>query len=188
MTRFKSSVAPRIGVTLPLLLAAAVASADQTVQVGPDMTFSPATVSIAPGETITWNFNAPLPHTTTSDTNVGPEVWDSGVLTSGTFSHTFNTAGTYPYYCAVHSFPGGTLMNGVVEVLGGATPTVTPGVATATPTVTLTAFPTPSGGDPTATPSTPVAGIPLLDGAGLALAALALAAAGVLALFLAGRR
>ena len=152
------------------------------------MTFSPATVSIAPGETITWNFNAPLPHTSTSDTNVGPEVWDSGVQTSGTFSHTFNTPGTYPYYCAVHSFPGGTLMNGVVEVLGGATPTVTPGVATATPTVTLTAIQTPSGGVPTATPSTPVAGFPCSTARGPLFAALALAAAGVAALFLAGRR
>jgi plastocyanin len=171
-----------------LFTAVAIARADQTVQVGPDMAFSPASVSIAPGETITWNFNSPLPHTATSDVSTGPEVWDSGVQSSGTFSHTFNTPGTYPYYCAVHSFPGGTLMNGVVEVLGGATPTVTPSVAPATPTVTPTPIGTPSGGVPTLTPSTPAAGIPVLDGLGRVLAALALAAAGVIALLLAGRR
>lgn len=209
----------RVATAALLPIAVGVARGDQTVQVGPDMTFAPATVSVVPGETVTWNFNPPLPHTTTSDTNTGPEVWDSGILSTGTFSHTFNTPGTYPYHCAVHSFPGGTMMNGVVEVLGGATPTATSPAATATRTPTATPTPivsspsptatttspvptgtatvapsatttpigTPSGGVPTTTPSTPAAGIPALDARGRALAVLALAAAGVAALFFARR-
>ena len=98
-----------------LILVAAVMRADQNVNIGPGNTFSPADVTITPGETITWTWLAPL-HSTTSDSQVGPEVWDSGVRNFGTFSHTFNTPGNYPYYCSVHSFPGGTMMNGIIRV------------------------------------------------------------------------
>jgi plastocyanin len=189
------------------LVPCAVFGVDQTVQVGPGMTFSPANVTVAPGEMVTWNFNEL--HTSTSDSQIGPETWDSGQLSSGTFSHTFNTPGTYPYHCFIHSFPGGTLMNGVVEVSGvGATPTPTATPPTQpTPTATFT----PPGATPTATPTTPApatptatppapgpsatpvsgvgpAGIPDLDAGSRALLALALAAAGVAALLLTQRR
>lgn len=155
---FRPGSLPREAVLSTVLSVAALTApvlADQTVQVGPGTQFSPSTVTVAPGETVTWNFQAF--HTSTSDTPIGPEVWDSGFLSSGTFSHTFNTPGSYPYYCQVHSSPGGTAMNGVVVVSGlGATPT-----PTATPTATVT--PTPQ---PTATPATPIAPsspIPTLD-------------------------
>lgn len=152
------------------------------MQVGPGNSFSPATVTVAPGEMVTWEFFAL--HTTTSDTQSGPEFWDSGLLSSGTFSHTFNTPGSYPYYCALHSFPGGTLMNGVVQVTGaGATPT-------ASPTSTPTSTPTPPAGGPTATPvgGPGTAGIPDLGAGGRLLLALALAAAGLAALLHSQRR
>lgn len=205
-----------------LLLAFAVATAlavgsalaDQTVQVGPGRFFSPSTVTVAPGEAVIWNFNEL--HTSTSDATTGPEVWDSGFLSSGTYSHTFTTPGNYPYYCAVHSFPGGTAMNGVVQVVGaGATPTttstplstatptstssptatVTPTLsaptATVTPTATSPALPSatataPPGG-PTATPPASATSIPALDVRGRLALALLLAAAGVAALLLARR-
>lgn len=236
MTRSKRGAPARLCVAAAALfpISVAIARGDQTVQVGPGLVFSPATVSVAQGEAVIWSFVDPLmSHSTTSDATTGPEVWDSGERSSGTFSHTFNTPGTYEYYCFVHSSAGGTLMNGVVEVLGGATPTVTspPATATATPTRTATFPPatatrtvtltpivsgptptatttsavptatatvaplatttpigTPSGGVPTTTPSTEAAGIPALDLRGRALTAIALAAAGVAALFLARRR
>jgi plastocyanin len=161
---------------LVALLDAAELRADQSVQVGPGTVFSPSTVTVSPAEAVIWSFQAF--HTSTSDTATGPEVWDSGFRSSGTFSHTFQTPGTYPYYCRVHSFPGGTVMNGVVQVLGaGVTPTSTPIPPTATPTPNESATPVPPG-----------APIPALDSRGRMLFALALAAAGVMALFLSGRR
>jgi len=189
-----------------LLFAAAHAlTADQTVTVGPGLAFSPATVTVAPGETVTWDFQAL--HTSTSDSTKGPEVWNSGILSSGTFSHTFLTPGTYPYYCAVHSFPGGTMMNGVIEVTGaGATPTETPSptatpvptaipTQTPSPTLTRTVSPTPTtiatltpAPLPTQAPGPAPVGIPLLDPLGRILLALALGAAGITALRLGGRR
>jgi plastocyanin len=200
-----------------LLAAAAALTGDQTVTVGPELSFSPATVTVAPGEAVIWDFQAS--HTSTSDAMAGPEVWNSGVLSSGTFSHTFQTPGTYPYYCAVHSFPGGTMMNAVVQVKGaGATatptplltptpdPTVVPPTPTSTPaptaiptepvpTLTPPASPTPTplppatpGPPPTSAPGPAPAGIPLLDPLGRILLAIALGAAGIAALSFAGRR
>lgn len=136
----------RISVGLLSLLAAAALRADKTVEVGQfGNSFSPSVVDVSPGEMVTWNFHSS--HTTTSDSATGPEVWDSGILSTGTFSHTFTNPGSYPYYCFLHSEPGGTAMNGVVNVVGSGptpTPTRTP---TRTPTATSTI--TPVAGTPT---------------------------------------
>ena len=174
---------PRGALLAGLISAFALAlRADQTVQVGPGTAFSPAAVTVAPGEAVTWSFQAF--HTSTSDTTTGPEVWDSGFLGSGTFSHTFTTPGSYPYYCQVHSMPGGTAMNGVVVVSGaGVTPTATPSLSP-TPPPTPTSPPE----TPVATPVPPSSSIPTLDSMGTILFALVLAAAGFTALKLAGRR
>jgi plastocyanin len=134
------------------VFAAATASAGVTVSVGPGIAFGAAHVFIAPGEAVIWEWaEGSLPHSTTSDSQTGPEVWDSGIQTSGTFSHTFTTLGDYPFYCKVHSLPassGGTMMNGIVHVVGPSptptqtrTPTRTP-TPTATRTSTFTATPT----------------------------------------------
>lgn len=66
-------------------------AATVNVAVGPGFTFNPSSVNIAPGDTVRWNFAGT--HTTTSDRQTGPEVWDSGVQSTGSFSHTFGTAG-----------------------------------------------------------------------------------------------
>jgi plastocyanin len=63
------------------------------------MTFTPATISITAGTTITWTNKDGYAHTVTSDTN----LFDSGNLASnGTFKYTFATAGTFPYHCSIH--------------------------------------------------------------------------------------
>lgn len=109
---------------LAFLSFATVSRADVTVSVA-NMSFNPSSVTIAPGEKVTWQFLEPF-HTTTSDSQSGAEVWDSGIVDlNGTFTHTFTTAGDYPYYCKIHSVPGGSAMNGVVHVVAAAIPTVT---------------------------------------------------------------
>ncbi len=108
--------------TAPGLLWAATVN----VGVGPGLTFTPNSVTVAPGDTVQWNFAFGFPHTTTSDRTTGAEAWNSGIRSSGSFSHTFTTAGDWPYYCTLHSLPaflGGTSMNGVVHV--AAPPTLT---------------------------------------------------------------
>jgi plastocyanin len=148
------------------ILCAAAAAADQTITIGPGISFSPSTVSISTGETVTWTWAAAsLPHSTTSDATTGPEVWDSDVQTAGSFAHTFTTPGNYPFHCKVHSFAGGTIMNGVVQVAAAATPTAT---ATSTP---LPPPVTPTPGTGATIPALSAAGRVALA-AGLALAAL----------------
>lgn len=101
-----------------------------------DFQFSPQTMTVAVGTTVTWTNHGPSAHTTTSDTG----VWDSGTLAPGqSFSHTFNQPGTYPYHCAIHPFMKGT----IVVQAAGASPTATspPSVSTTTPTATSTSIP-----------------------------------------------
>jgi plastocyanin len=115
----------RIGFLFAMMIVAASAfGATFDVAVGPGFSFNPSSVTIAPGDTVRWVWQGAA-HTSTSNTNTGPEVWDSGILSTGTFSHTFTTVGDWPYYCSLHSFPGGTVMNGVVHVVApGAVPSL----------------------------------------------------------------
>ena len=94
------------------------------------MTFSPNPITIAAGEAIDWVwYPGPPPYATYHWVTAGtpavptPEIFDSGTHTAPyVFTHTFPTAGTFPYFCQVH----GTMMRGTVIVTGGASPTPTP--------------------------------------------------------------
>src|SRR5881628_2453112 len=78
-----------------------------------DFDFVPATVTIDVGDTVVWTNNADDPHTSTSDSG----LWDSGSMNPGaTFSHTFNSTGTFPYHCTFHESLG---MVGTVIVQSG---------------------------------------------------------------------
>ena len=85
-----------------------------TVDVGPGFSFSPANVSIHPGDTVNWVFHSF--HNTVSNATSGVDSWESPTMGSGSFSHKFDNVGTFPYYCSLHSTPTGTSMNGVVSV------------------------------------------------------------------------
>jgi plastocyanin len=72
-----------------------------------NLAFSPATLTVKVGTTITWTNNDSMTHTVTSDNG----VFDSGNLTPGqTFSYTFNNAGTFTYHCVIHSYMKGTII------------------------------------------------------------------------------
>jgi plastocyanin len=88
-----------------------------TVDVLANLTFSPASVTIAPGESVTWEWAEGVGRHNVVPDN-GSEPASSGVLRDGPFSftHTFNTPGTYRYYCASHGAPGGIGMSGTVVV------------------------------------------------------------------------
>ena len=65
--------------------------------------FSPSSLTIQQGDTVQWTWSS-SGHTSTSGTPGSPNgIWDSGILNQGaTFSHTFNAAGPFPYYCTLH--------------------------------------------------------------------------------------
>jgi amicyanin len=75
---------------------------EQTVEVKIDnFSFSPATLTIAAGTTVTWINRDDIPHTVvTSD---DPKAFKSKALdTDDKFSFAFTKAGTYSYFCSIH--------------------------------------------------------------------------------------
>jgi plastocyanin len=64
-----------------------------------NFSFSPATLTVSPGTTITWTNHDDIPHTVVSD----DKVFKSKVLdTDEKFSYTFSKPGAYPYFCSIH--------------------------------------------------------------------------------------
>ena len=64
-----------------------------------DFSFSPSCTTVPLNTVVTWTNNGPTAHTTTSDAT----GWDSGQLAAtNTYQHTFNSAGTFAYHCAIH--------------------------------------------------------------------------------------
>ena len=99
---------------LHLLKAGPTAAATFNVQVGPggNFVFSPDPVNINTGDTVNWTWGSNF-HSSTSGTNCptfngpGPNTWDSGVHNVPfSFQFTFNTPGSFPYFCSVHCFVG----------------------------------------------------------------------------------
>jgi plastocyanin len=113
--------------TLALALIGAVASfltlvappptlgVEHAVEIG-DSTFSPASLTISVGDTVTWRNADDRPHTVTSNDG----VFDSGNLDEGQgFSFTFTEPGTYAYLCEYHTEMQATI---IVEAAPAAAP------------------------------------------------------------------
>jgi plastocyanin len=61
--------------------------------------FSPATLTVKVGATVTWINKDSATHNITSDTG----VFQSGSMaTNAAFSYKFNTPGTFAYHCSIH--------------------------------------------------------------------------------------
>jgi plastocyanin len=103
----------------------AVSSATIDVSIK-DLAFQPQTVTVNVGDTVKWkNVDAAnygnIPHTVTSGTNCAPDGgWDSPkLLLAQSFSFTFSTPGTYPYFCKLHC--ASAHMMGTIIVSDGST-------------------------------------------------------------------
>lgn len=76
-------------------------------------TFNPVSLTVTPGTVVTWRGTSGS-HTVTNDPGSG-EVFNGAINGTGTFSHTFTTAGTFTYHCQFHGLPG-TGMHGTITV------------------------------------------------------------------------
>ena len=71
---------------------------DLTIQ---NFAYRPANIQVRVGTTVTWTNQDNVPHSVTFKNGMK----DSGLLSQGqSFSSTFNTPGTYQYYCTVHPY------------------------------------------------------------------------------------
>lgn len=115
--------ARRLAALLAVLgTAAPAAAANHAVALRADFTFSPQTLTIAAGDSVTWTNN------NTGFHNVQAEdgSFESPAGNSFTFTHTFTTPGTKGYFCIFHGGPG-VGMFGTVIVQGGGDGDDTPG-------------------------------------------------------------
>ena len=74
------------------------APAPVTVEVK-EFKFTPGSVTVSPGTTVTWRNTDETPHTITSTDGV---FGSSALENAGTFAYTFTKAGTYHYFCKLH--------------------------------------------------------------------------------------
>ncbi|WP_243350174.1 cupredoxin family copper-binding protein [Parabacteroides sp. FAFU027] len=98
-----------ISVFLILLLCACSKSSEpgQNEVFIQSMSFNPSSLTVTQGTTVTWTNKESVTHTVTSNTS----IFNSGNLSNGgTFSYKFNTVGTFPYHCSIHSGMTGTII------------------------------------------------------------------------------
>jgi len=141
------------GVTLMLALAGPAGAADHAVAMKDDV-FDPVSITVAPGDSVTWTNTGDHTHTVTADDG----SYDStNRLKTQTFTHTYGTPGSYPYYCKIHGGPGGAGMHGTVVVTAPATTTTTarPTTTTAAPTTTTSTTAKPTTTTSSTTTSSP---------------------------------
>ncbi|HEY6398920.1 MAG TPA: cupredoxin family copper-binding protein [Solirubrobacteraceae bacterium] len=130
-----------------------------------DFRFSPASLTVHVGDTVTWTNAGPAQHTATASDH----SFDTGILARGaSASHTFSTAGTFAYICTIHQFMRGTVvvLAATTTSTPSTTPTTTPGTTTPTTTPTSSAGGLPNTGLDLA--ATVLIGL-LLGGVGLLL-------------------
>jgi plastocyanin len=83
--------------------------------------FVPAVTNINVGDRVIWNWAGPNHNTTSTGS-----LWASSTMSTGSFTNTFNTPGTFAYECTIHVAFG---MTGTIIVSG---------VANVPPTVSIT--------------------------------------------------
>jgi plastocyanin len=80
-----------------------------TVTAADTRQFTPVTLTITVGQTVTWTNAGTIDHTVTFDT--GP-AFDKPLAAGSTVTRTLSTAGTFTYHCTIH----GPSMHGTIIV------------------------------------------------------------------------
>ena len=112
-----SAFADHMSVTVTNAPGSSIPGCEQTS----DGCFIPSMVTIDIGGEVIWQNNDTAAHTITSGTAVeGPSgVFDSSLVMAGSsFSHTFDAAGTFDYFCMVHPWMAGAVMVSSEEIHG----------------------------------------------------------------------
>lgn len=99
----------------PFGRAARPAAADSAAVALANYAFGPATITVSPGDTVTWtNTDSDVHNVIAFDNSFASPALNQG----DTFSFTFQTAGTYEYRCTIHPW---MLANVVVGQAGAST-------------------------------------------------------------------
>ena len=104
MSAVLATAVPELTAAGEAVVAAAASTA--TVQID-NFTFTPATLTVAAGTTVTWKNEDDSPH------RIGDKngTFKSAALdTDDSFSHTFATPGEYPYICTIRPYMVGKII------------------------------------------------------------------------------
>ena len=99
------------------VLAASAASPATAVSID-NFTFTPQTMTVKAGTTVTWTNKDDIPHGIAATNNAFKR--SQALDTDDSFSFTFTTPGTYQYFCYIHPHMTGTI---VVEAATGSNTT-----------------------------------------------------------------
>ncbi|HZC57210.1 MAG TPA: cupredoxin family copper-binding protein [Xanthobacteraceae bacterium] len=83
-----------------------------------NFTFTPASLTVKAGTTVTFTNKDDIPHGIASDDNAFKK--SKALDTDDSFSYTFTTPGTFKYFCYIHPHMVGTV---VVEAAAGSNAT-----------------------------------------------------------------
>jgi plastocyanin len=116
----RAAIAIPIGLALALVSATSLA-ADQTVRATSSNTFTPANVTVNVGDTVTWTNDGGLHNVKFEDGKLEEPSSPSFTWTSNP-KRTFDTPGSFRYFCEQHGSAGGVGMSGTVVVQGAGEP------------------------------------------------------------------
>ena len=83
-------------------------SSDKSEVTIDNFSFTPPTVTVPVGTTVTWVNHDDVPHNVVS--SEGKTLKSPVLDTDEKFSYTFTKAGNYPYYCGIHPKMTGTVV------------------------------------------------------------------------------
>jgi plastocyanin len=93
-----------------------------TIDMNDALKFVPEECTAAVGQTVVWKNIGSLPHTVTSEETKFDSTLAKPINAGQEYSFTFKTAGSYPYYCALHATKGARSgMIGTITVEAGTT-------------------------------------------------------------------
>lgn len=123
---------PLVGLALALVPTPAYA-ATHSVTIA-NFAYSPASMSVQVGDTITWTNKDTAPHDVTVTS--GPTSFKSPLMTTGqSWTFTVRTAGSYSYTCSIHPQMRATLQVAAAPVAAAAAPAPAAAPAAAPPVV-----------------------------------------------------
>jgi plastocyanin len=85
------------------------AAAGNTVQATAQLTFTPVTLSVKKGDTVTWNNSSGVAHNVTFENGA---AFAQALNDGSKVSRTFTTTGSFNYFCSIH----GKSMHGTIVV------------------------------------------------------------------------
>lgn len=72
--------------------------------------FNPATLTVAPGTSVTWTNRDGVTHTITADSGSPAQFTSEQLANGSSFSFPFIKPGTYTYHCSIHPSMKGTVV------------------------------------------------------------------------------